>query len=57
MGKFFPLGRKFKPSTYSCSGLSDGIVIFGNTDSIPNHTIDILQEGRAKLVQFKKKQS
>ena len=51
---FFPLGRKFKPLTYSCTGLSDGIIIFGNTDSITNHTIDILQEGRAVLVQFKK---
>ena len=52
---FFPRGRKFKPLTYSCSGLSDGIIIFGSTDSIFNHTI--LQEGRVILVQFRKKQS
>ena len=29
---FFPLGCKFKPLIYSCTGLSDGFIKFGNTD-------------------------
>ena len=52
---FFPLSHKFKSLTNSCSELSDGFIIFGNTDSISNHTIDILHKGRAVLNQFKKK--
>ena len=52
---FSPFGRKLKPLIYRSSVLSDSIIIFGKTDSIPNYTIDVLQGGRALLRQLKKK--
>ena len=55
--RFFPLGPKLRPIHYTCTGQSDGILIYANSNSIEILNSETLFVGRLVKTMFKFKKS